>query len=62
MLHVQKGGAASILFCYSPFFQEGLELVGVMEGGAVKEGEGEVGKFLNRILGLKVQQQNLVRL
>lgn len=36
--------------------------MGVVEGGAVKEGEAEVGKFLNRILGLKVRQQNLVRL
>ncbi len=36
-------------------------LMGVGEGGVVKEGEvGDVGKFLNRILGLKVHQQNLV--
>jgi len=36
--------------------------MGVLEGGMVKEGEtGDVSKFLNRILGLKVHQQNLVR-
>ena len=36
--------------------------MGVLEGGTVKEGEtGDVSKFLNRILGLKVHQQNLVR-
>ncbi len=36
-------------------------LMGVGEGGVVREGEvGDVGKFLNRILGLKVHQQNLV--
>lgn len=35
--------------------------MGVVEGGVVKEGEvGDVSKFLNRILGLKVHQQNLV--
>ena len=36
--------------------------MGVVEGGVVKEGElGDVSRFLNRILGLKVHQQNLVR-
>ena len=35
--------------------------MGVVERGVVKEGElGDVSKFLNRILGLKVHQQNLV--
>ena len=35
--------------------------MGVLERGVVKEGElGDVSRFLNRILGLKVQQQNLV--
>ena len=42
-------------------YQESLELMGVLEGGGVREGEvGDVSKFLNRILGLKVHQQNLV--
>ena len=44
------------------FSQESVGLMGVLEGGMVKEGEtGDVSKFLNRILGLKVHQQNLVR-
>ena len=36
--------------------------MGVLEGGTVKEGvTKDVSKFLNRTLGLKVHQQNLVR-
>ena len=43
--------------------QDCLVLMGVGEEGVVREGNvGDVGKFLNRILGLKVHQQNLVRL
>ncbi len=41
--------------------QESLLLMGVGEAGVVREGEvADVSKFLNRILGLKVHQQNLV--
>ena len=50
------------LLSYLSLSQESVGLMGVLEGGTVKEGEtGDVSKFLNRILGLKVHQQNLVR-
>ena len=36
--------------------------MGVKEGGVLKEGDmGDVSKFLNRLLGLKVLNQNMVR-
>ena len=36
--------------------------MGVLEGGTVKKGVTEdISKFLNRTLGLKAHQQNLVR-
>ena len=41
--------------------QHSVDVMGVMEGGGVKEGDlGDVGKFLNRLLGLKLLEQNMV--
>lgn len=41
--------------------QKSLEAMGLVEGGVVKEGYlGDVSKFLNRLLGLKVLEQNKV--
>jgi hypothetical protein len=41
--------------------QSSLEVMGVEEGGVLKEGDmGDVSKFLNRLLGLKVLNQNMM--
>ena len=43
------------------FLQSNLEVMGVEEGGVLKEGDiGDVNKFLNRLLGLKLLNQNMV--
>ena len=42
--------------------QKSIEIMGLTEGSLVKEGYlGDVNKFLNRLLGLKVLEQNKVR-
>ena len=41
--------------------QDSLQDIDVLQGNLVREEAGDVSRFLNRILGLKVHQQNLVR-
>lgn len=55
-------GIRILMFMYV-CMKSNLEMMGMEEGGMMKENEmGNVSKFLNRLLGLKLMNQNMVSL